>query len=223
MSFTEIFNSSFLQEYSSSVPTTSVVFFLCLAAGFGFYIFLVYKIITRKNFYQKSFNIALWVLTVITAAIIVTISSNIVLSLGMVGALSIVRFRTAIKDPMDLVFLFWAIAEGIICGAGMALLAALLALLVTVGIFVLDKLPTARALKIMTISASNHECEEAIMAVLKQYCKVCTVKSRALSSAGLNLVVEFASEQELTCTSALMALESVHSVTSLTHDGEVTF
>ncbi len=223
MSFTEIFNSSFLQEFSSNLSTTSVVFFLCLAAGFGFYIFLVYKIITRKNFYQKSFNIALWVLTVITAAIIVTISSNIVLSLGMVGALSIVRFRTAIKDPMDLVFLFWAIAEGIICGAGMALLAALLALLVTVGIFVLDKLPTVRPLKIMTISASSHECEEAIMAVLKQYCKVCTVKSRALSSAGLNLVVEFACEQELSCTSALMALESVHSVTSLTHDGEVTF
>ena len=162
-------------------------------------------------------------LTVIIAAIIITISSNIVLSLGMVGALSIVRYRTAIKDPMDLVFLFWAIAEGIMCGASMALIAMMLAVIVTIGIFVLDKLPVMKALKIMTINASSYECEEDVMAVLKQYCKVCNVKSRALSAGGLNLVVEFGSDQEAACTQALMALEGVYAVSSLTHDGEVTF
>ncbi len=223
MTFADIFKSSFLREFSANMSTTAVIFYLCLAAGFGFYIFLVYRIMTKKSFYQKSFNIALWVLTVIIAAIIITISSNIVLSLGMVGALSIVRYRTAIKDPMDLVFLFWAIAEGIMCGAGMALLAMMLALIVTVGIFVLDKLPMVRALKIMTINASDYHCEEAVMAVLKQYCKVCNVKSRALSAGGLNLVVEFGSDKESECTAALMEIESVHSVASLTHDGEVTF
>ncbi len=223
MTFADIFKSSFLQEFSSNMSTTAMMFYMCLAAGFGFYIFLVYRITTRKSFYQKSFNIALWVLTVIIAAIIITISSNIVLSLGMVGALSIVRYRTAIKDPMDLVFLFWAIAEGIMCGAGMALIAMMLAVLVTVGIFVLDKLPMARALKIMTIHASDYHSEEQIMQVLKKHCKVLTVKSRSLSAGGLNLVVEFGSNAETACTAELMEIDSVHSVSSLTHDGEVTF
>ena len=223
MTFSDIFKNSFLQEFSGNMSTTAVVFYMFLAACFGFYIFLVYRIMTRKNFYQKSFNISLWVLTVIIAAIIITISSNIVLSLGMVGALSIVRYRTAIKDPMDLVFLFWSIAEGIMCGAGMALLAALLALLITVGVFVLDKLPMVRALKIMTISASDYECEEKIMQILKSYCKICNVKSRALSCGGLNLVVEFSGEEEAACTRELMQVAGVHSVTALTHDGEVTF
>ncbi len=223
MTFADIFKSSFLQEFSSNMSTTAMMFYMCLAAGFGFYIFLVYRITTRKSFYQKSFNIALWVLTVIIAAIIITISSNIVLSLGMVGALSIVRYRTAIKDPMDLVFLFWAIAEGIMCGAGMALIAMMLAVLVTIGIFVLDKLPMARALKIMTIHASDYHSEEAIMAVLKKHCKILNVKSRSLSAGGLNLVVEFGSNAETACTAELMEVEGVHSVSSLTHDGEVTF
>ena len=91
MTFSDIFKNSFLQEFSGNMSTTAVVFYMFLAACFGFYIFLVYRNMTRKNFYQKSFNISLWVLTVIIAAIIITISSNIVLSLGMVGALSIVR------------------------------------------------------------------------------------------------------------------------------------
>ncbi len=223
MNFVDIFKSSFLREYSSNLSTLSITFYMFLAACFGFYIFLVYRIMTRKCFYQKSFNISLWVLTVTIAGIIITISSNIVLSLGMVGALSIVRYRTAIKDPMDLVFLFWAIAEGIMCGAGMALLATLLALVITVGIFVLDKFPVLRAMKIMTINASSYGCEDTVMEILKTHCKVCNVKSRALSAGGLNLVVEFTSDREKECTDALMKVESVYSVTSLTHDGEVTF
>lgn len=223
MTFSDVFKSSFLANFSTGKSPIEIIFYLCLAAAFGFYLFLLYRLVTKNSFYQKSFNISLWVLTVVTAAIIITISSNVVLSLGMVGALSIVRYRTAIKDPMDLVFLFCAIAEGIMCGAGMAFLAAMLALLVTVGIFVLDKLPMVRPLKIMTISASDRSSEETVMAILKQYCKVCKVKSRALSASGLDLVVEFASEQEIACTQALMEVPGVHSVTALTHDGEVTF
>lgn len=223
MTFSDIFKSRFLQEFSAHMTTAGALLYLVLAAGFGFYIFLVYRIMTKKSFYQKSFNVALWVLTVIIAGIIITISSNIVLSLGMVGALSIVRYRTAIKDPMDLVFLFWAIAEGIMCGAGMVLIAMMLAVIVTIGIFVLDKMPTMRALKIMTIGASSHECEDTVMAVLKKHCKVCNVKSRSLSAGGLNLVVEFGSEEEVECTRELMQIPGVNAVTSLTHDGEVTF
>ncbi len=120
MSFSDIFRSSFLEEYSADMSVGMILVYLAVAAVIGFYIFLIYRVITKKTFYDKNFNISIWVLTVITAAIILVISSNIVLSLGMVGALSIVRYRTAIKDPMDLVFMFWALFEGRSWGACLA-------------------------------------------------------------------------------------------------------
>ncbi len=223
MSFSDIFRSSFLQEYSSDMTVTSIAVYIGIAALIGFYMFLIYRVVTKKSFYNKNFNLSLWALTVITAAIIIIISSNIVLSLGMVGALSIVRYRTAIKDPMDLVFLFWAIAEGIMCGAGMAIVGIILALVITVGVLILDKLPMPRALEIMTIGASDYHCEDEIMEITKKYCKVCHVKSRTVSAGELNLVLEFSSEKERECTEALLAVEDVNSVVTITHDGEVTY
>ena len=115
MSFRDIFKTSFLEGFSSAeITTPTVIIALGIACVLALYIFFVYRVVTRKTFYSKNFNITLAVITVITAALILTMQSSVVLSLGMVGALSIVRFRTAIKDPMDLMFLFWAIAIGII-------------------------------------------------------------------------------------------------------------
>ena len=123
MSFRDIFKKSFLEGFASTVITTStVVVALGIACALALYIFFVYRIVTRKTFYSKNFNISLAGVTVITTALILTMQSSVVLSLGMVGALSIVRFRTAIKDPMDLMFLFWSISVGIICGAFVDLL-----------------------------------------------------------------------------------------------------
>jgi len=223
MSFNDIFRSSFLQEYSSDMSTASIIVYMAVAAVIGLYIFLIYRIITKKSFYDKNFNISLWAMTMITTAIIIVISSNIVLSLGMVGALSIVRYRTAIKDPMDLIFLFWALAEGIMCGAGMAIVGIILALIVTIGVFILDKLPMAKAMRILTISASDYQCEDEIMSVVKEFCRTYKVRSRAISSGELNIVIEFSSDKEKECTDALLAIEGVHSVSTLSHDGEVTY
>ncbi|MCD8288775.1 MAG: DUF4956 domain-containing protein [Prevotella sp.] len=223
MHFTDIFKQSFLREFSSNYSNTSMLFFLCVAAALGLYIFLVYRIVTKKSFYNKNFNLSLWVLTVITAGIIITISSNIILSLGMVGALSIVRYRTAIKDPMDLIFLFWSLATGIICGAGIAIIAVELAVLVTIGVFILDKIPMPRAMKIMTISASDSKCEDEILQALKSNCKHYKIKSRSLSAGLLNIVLEYSATDEKACTDAISAIASVNSVSTIAHDGEVTF
>lgn len=222
MHFRDIFKSSFLNELSAMSHTTAAMYLL-LAAVFGFYIFLIYRVVTRRSFYNKSFNLSLWVLTVIIAAIIIAISSNIVLSLGMVGALSIVRYRTAIKDPMDLVFLFWSIAEGIICGAGMPILAAMLAVILSLGLFVLDFLPKVKPMKILTISAEGKDREDDILAAVAAHCKHYTVKSKVISGSSLNLVIEFSSEEEKACVDALTEIPGVFTVSSLTHDGEVTF
>ena len=119
MSFKDIFKKSFLEGFASTeITTLTVVTALGVACLLALYIFFVYRVVTRKTFYSKNFNITLAGVTVITASLILTMQSSVVLSLGMVGALSIVRFRTAIKEPMDLMFLFWSISVGIICGSG---------------------------------------------------------------------------------------------------------
>ncbi len=223
MHFSDIFKQSFLREFSSSYSNASMLFFMLVAAVLGLYIFLAYRVVTRKSFYNKSFNLSLWVLTVVTTAIIITISSNIVLSLGMVGALSIVRYRTAIKDPMDLVFLFWAISTGIICGAGLSIIAVELAVAITIGLLVLAKLPMPRAMKIMTVSATDSGCEDEIMGVMKSHCKHYKVKSRSLSAGQLSIVMEYSTADEKACTDAIAAIKAVSSVSTLAHDGEVTF
>ena len=164
MSFRDIFKKSFLEGFSSTeITSVTVVAALGIAGLLALYIFLVYRIMTRKAFYSKSFNISLVGVTEITAALILTMQSSVVLSLGMVGALSIVRFRTAVKDPLDLMFLFWAISVGIICGAGQALIAVALSVVLTLVIMILNKFPIARAPMIFVVNACDLNSESRII------------------------------------------------------------
>jgi hypothetical protein len=127
MSYSDLFKKSFLEGFApADITTTTAAVAMLITCALALYIFVVYRVLTRKTFYSKSFNISLAGIALITCAIILTIQSSLVVSLGMVGALSIIRFRTAVKDPMDLMFLFWAIALGIICGVGLAEIAVML-------------------------------------------------------------------------------------------------
>ncbi|MEF2837258.1 MAG: DUF4956 domain-containing protein, partial [Oscillospiraceae bacterium] len=160
MSFKDIFKKSFLEGFASAeITSVTIVAALGIASLLALYIFLVYRVMTRKTFYSKSFSISLAGVTLITTALILTMQSSVVLSLGMVGALSIVRFRTAIKDPLDLMFLFWSISIGIICGAGLAQVAVILSVVLTLGIFILDRLPVARAPMILVVNARDLDAE----------------------------------------------------------------
>ena len=224
MGFKDIFKKSFIQGFTryDATPENIIVVFL-IAGFFALYIFFAYRLLTRRTFYSKSFNIALPALVMITAGVILTIQSSVVISLGMVGALSIVRFRTAIKDPMDLVFLFWAISTGIICGAGLAQISCVLAFILTVALFVFDRIPVAKAPKILMVSGSGYELEEKIMSIVKEFCKYYTVKSRALSNGKVNLVVEIRSKDDSALLQKVAKTENVASSTILAHDGEVTY
>ena len=165
----DIIKKSFVDGYSAvDITTKTVVIALLITAVLSLYIFFLYRAITRKTFYSKNFNISLVGVALITAAIIITIQSSIVVSLGMVGALSIVRFRTAVKDPLDLMFLFWAISTGIICGAGFAEFAVLLTIIMTIMVFVLNHIPLAKAPMILIVNAVNDLKEEEIMEVVKK-------------------------------------------------------
>ena len=225
MTFKDIFKSSFLDSLSTTgnLGLKGVIVALLVCSALALYIFFVYRIVTKKTFYSRSFNISIAGTSVITAAIILTIQSNIVLSLGMVGALSIVRFRTAIKDPMDLMFLFWSISVGIICGARFYAIAAILSLVLTIGILVLERIPFAKASMILVVNASDPGMESEITEAVGRYCKSCRVKSRNLTKQTMDLTMELRTDQEADLIRAVTSLEGVDAASLLSHDGEVTF
>ena len=224
MTFKDIFKKSFLEGYASAEITTfTIIVALGIACLLALYIFFVYRVVTRKTFYSKNFNITLAGITVITAALILTMQSSVVLSLGMVGALSIVRFRTAVKDPMDLMFLFWSISVGIICGAGLAQVAVILSVVVTLGILILDRMPVAKAPMILVVNSSDLDAEDAVVEAVKKYAKVYSVKSRNMTAQTLDLVVELRTEQGSALVRDVMNLKDITSASLLSHDGEVTF
>ena len=222
--FKDIFKKSFLEGFASAeITTITIVAALGIACALALYIFFVYRVVTRKTFYSKNFNISLAGITVITAALILTMQSSVVLSLGMVGALSIVRFRTAVKDPMDLAFLFWSISVGIICGAGLAQVAIILSVVITVGILVLDQMPVAKAPMILVVNADDLDAEEAIVAAAKQYVKHLQVKSRNMTDVSLDLVIELRTAEGSALVRDVKKVAGVTAVSLLAHDGEVTF
>lgn len=224
MSFKDIFKKSFLEGYASAeITTTTVIVALGIACVLALYIFFVYRVVTRKTFYSKNFNISLAGVTVITAGLILTMQSSIVLSLGMVGALSIVRFRTAIKDPLDLMFLFWSISVGIICGAGMAQIAVILSVGLTVAILLLEKLPVAKAPMILVVNAEGLDAEERVCAAVAGFAKHYSVKSRNVTAGAVDLVLELRTAQGAELVKAVNALEGIRSVSLMSHDGEVSF
>ena len=225
MSFSDIFKKSFLQGYSTiELTTKGIIVALCFSLVLGVYIFFCYRFLTRRTFYSKNFNISLVCMSLITTAIILTIQSSVVVSLGMVGALSIVRFRTAIKGPMDLVFLYWAISVGIICGAGLSEIAIILSVVVTIAVLILNVIPLGRAPMILVISAENDkETNKAIRQIVRKYSRFYSEKSRNISGGQLNLVMELSVAGGSDLTAELSSLRTVHSVSLLTHDGEVTF
>lgn len=224
MSFSDIFKKDFLSSYTSesiSVPHIAAV--LLITAIIACYIFMVYRLITKKTFYSKNFNISLAALAVITAGIILAVQSSIVISLGMVGALSIVRFRTAVKEPMDLCFLFWSIAVGICCGAHMTEVAIVLSLILTVLVIVLDRLPVGRAPMILVANLEDSEKELPLMEKVKEYCRYYKVKSRNIAKGRCNLIVEVRAAKEYEMMQELEKMEGVESISLVSHDGEVTF
>lgn len=224
MSYSDLFKKSFLEGFApADITTTTAAVAMLITCALALYIFVVYRVLTRKTFYSKSFNISLAGIALVTCAIILTIQSSLVVSLGMVGALSIIRFRTAVKDPMDLMFLFWAIAVGIICGVGLAEIAAMLSILMTAGILVLNGLPVAKAPQILVVDALSPDAENEILCAVKKYAKHNSVKSRNMTRSSLNMVIEVRTAEAGSLLAEVLRVSSVDSAALMAHDGEVTF
>lgn len=223
MSIKDILQKSFMEGYASmNLQVSDMIVCILCTAVIATYIFFVYKGINKNSFYNKNFNMSLIALAVITAAIILTIQSNIIVSLGMVGALSIVRFRTAVKDPLDLVFLFWAISVGIICGAGYALIAVMASIVVSLVVILQTGAKAMKGASILVINAKSYESEAEIMQVVDEYAEYSRVKARNVTHTDINMAVEIKCSEEKELIAGLMGIEGVLSASIVDHEGEVT-
>ncbi|WP_105616250.1 DUF4956 domain-containing protein [Vallitalea okinawensis] len=189
MSFQDIFNEGFL-ESATSISATSIGITLLLAFMIGIFIFQIYKKTYQSVVYTKSFNISLVMMTMVTSLVILAVTSNVVLSLGMVGALSIVRFRSAVKDPMDIVFMFWAIAAGIITGAGFYLLAVVGSFVLGIIIYVLTKNVKQETPYMLLINFSDESAEQQILDKIKVTVAKYLVRSKTVDAGGSELTIE---------------------------------
>jgi len=186
--FEDIFKSKFLENLTA-VSMTDVVLALLAAFILGLFIYMIYKKTFTGVMYSEPFNLSLLLLTMLTTFIILAVTSNVVLSLGMVGALSIVRFRTAIKDPLDLVFLFWAIGGGIVLGAGLFPLAIVGSFLI--GLVLIFKGRGSNHQPYMVICNLNQvDAEEKVWAVLNEQAQKLKLKSKTHSADNLELIFE---------------------------------
>ena len=220
MTFQDIFKSSFL-ENMTSVSFLDMALALVLAFGIGLFIFLIYKRTFSGVMYSGSLGVTLVALTMITTLVILAVTSNVVLSLGMVGALSIVRFRTAIKEPLDIAFLFWSIAVGIVLAAGLIPLAVFGS--VAIGIFLLlfANRKASENPYIVVLQCRDAESEQQAAACLAQHTKKMVIKSKTARAGYIELNYEVRLRDENTgFITELSALNGVDSAVLVSYNGD---
>jgi uncharacterized membrane protein YhiD involved in acid resistance len=220
MSFNDIFKSSFLENVTS-ISIFDMVLAMVLAFALGLFIFLVYKKTYQGVMYSSSFGVTLVALTMISTFVILAVTSNVVLSLGMVGALSIVRFRTAIKEPLDIAFLFWSIAVGIVLAAGMIPLAVFGSVLIgTILIIFVNKKSHVNPY-IVVVSCDGHGSEEKATEYLKSKTLRMVVKSKSAQKGNLEINYEVRLKEDNTdFINELASLSGVNSAVLVSYNGE---
>lgn len=220
MTFQDIFKSSFLENVTS-ISLLDMMLALILAFGIGIYIFFVYKKTFSGVMYSSSFGVTLVALTMITTLVILAVTSNVVLSLGMVGALSIVRFRTAIKEPLDIAFLFWSIAVGIVLAAGLIPLAVIGS--VVIGIFLLvfaNRKPHANPY-IIVMHCTGQDSEQQATEYVKQQVKRFVIKSKTVQKDAIEINAEIRMKDDRTdFINTLSDMEGVESAVLVSYNGD---
>jgi len=220
MNFNDIFKSDFLENVTGvSIP--DMVLALALAFGLGMFIFLIYKKTYQGVMYSSSFGVTLIALTMITTVVILAVTSNVVLSLGMVGALSIVRFRTAIKEPLDIAFLFWSIAVGIVLAAGLIPLAVIGSVIIGVVLLVFVNRKSHCSPYIVILQCEDHDAEQRATQYLQQQVNRYVVKSKQAQKGLVELNLEIRLKDDNTdFINRLAELQGVHSAVMVSYNGE---
>lgn len=222
MTFTDIFQSSFLEKASEfSILDVGLAMFLSLTVGL--FIFFIYKKTFAGVMYSASFGVSIMAMTLITTLIILAVTSNIILSLGMVGALSIVRFRTAVKETLDIAFLFWAISAGIVIGAGLLPLAIIGSLFIGLVLMIFVNKKTSDTPYIIVLNVESDQAETDALSCIKTKTKRSLIKAKTVSKSGIELTVEVRLlDMSESLVNELLRISGVNNATLVSYNGEYT-
>lgn len=223
MSFSDIFKKNFLENFTGNISIQMVIVTLVVALLFSFVVFYVYKFTSKNTIYSKNFNVTMSLISIVTAGVVLSMQANIVVSLGMVGALSIVRFRTAVKEPRDLLFLFWSISNGIIIGAGVYSLVFIMAIILTIGLLVFDILPSNKIPYLLVVNISDNNIFDKIVDTLIVNNIKYKVKSRNVSKGNIDIVFELACKNTELLVDDLNKIKGITSYNLISQDGECQF
>ena len=219
MTFNDIFKSSFLESVTG-FSLSEVLLAMLFAVIVGLFIFWVYKKTFTGILYSSGFALTLIGLTLVTTLVIIAVTSNVVLSLGMVGALSIVRFRTAIKEPMEIVFLFWSIAVGIVIGAGMIPLAGLGSVIIGIILLIFANRKNVENAYILVLNCENEEAENTAAELLKNTVKKYRIKSKTVNAEGIELTSELKiKDDKMAFVNQMNEIAGVKNATLVSYNG----
>lgn len=220
MSFNDIFKSSFLENVSEfSVIDTFLG--LTVALIIGLFIFMIYKKTLTGVMYSSGFALTLVGLSLVTTLVIMAVTSNVVLSLGMVGALSIVRFRTAIKEPVEIVFLFWSLATGIVIGAGMIPLAIIGTVMIGLILLLFANRKIHNNPYILVLNMKDEGAEKKVFEILEQNVEHYIVKSKTINVMGIEITVELRTKDATTAfINHIYTIPGLENATLVSYNGE---
>ncbi|NCB41422.1 MAG: DUF4956 domain-containing protein [Clostridia bacterium] len=220
MNFNDLFKSNFLENITS-FSAIDMIIAMGLAFIVGLFVFFVYKKTYTGVMYSAGFGVSLIAMTLITTLVILAVTSNIILSLGMVGALSIVRFRTAIKEPLDIVFMFWAIAAGIVLGAGLLPLALLGSVFIGIILVLFINKKSVDSPYILVIRSEGEQQEDEILRQIAQGVKKHSIKSKTVSDLGMEFTFEVRLKESATkFVGAIKSIPGVKSAALVSYNGD---
>ena len=218
MGINNIIKNSFLNNFTDTISLSTVITTGEMSLLFAFVVYIVYLLTCDKTIYSKKFNVAMSLMTVITSALVMAMQANIVISLGMVGALSIVRFRTAIKEPKDLLFLFWSISNGIIIGAGLYSIVCVLAVVISIALIVFELIPARRKSMLLVVNLMTIESEHVIEKELKRHNVKFRVKSRNVFRDKADIMYEISTKKDGKLVAELSKLNEILSLNLIKQD-----
>lgn len=223
MSVKDVIKSSVYESLGggTNLSAASIMLVIIIACLIGIYIFAVYKLTSKSAFYSKDLNVTMAGLPLIVAAIMIAMQSNLLVSLGMVGALSIVRFRNAVKNPLDLLYMFWSISAGIIVGVGLYILAFVLCIIMTILLLVLDMVPNAKAPDLLVLRGDAAGMDyEKLEGILKECCKNHKEKSRTIKNGEAELIIEVKLSKKEDLLQRLDDTKIFTQINCISYDGE---
>lgn len=218
-SIQSILNRIMATYSNKAVSTVVILSVLLVVLLLALYEFVVYRVVSHRAFYNRSFNISITVLPFFIATIILCLQSNLVITLGTIGALAIIRYRTAVKDPVDMLYLLWSIHIGICCGCQLYEVAVLTSLLVTIVLLIMENLCFAKRPYVLVLHTDEND-EDTIKSILGECTKNYRVKSRNFTGKGMDYAIEFSAKEPQTLTKKLQECEKVSRFSVIEYDAE---